>query len=292
MTIGFEILHYQTTYDTIACVESIRNNVVNPVIVIVDNASPNNSGRILSERYKDEKNIHVILLNENLGFAKGNNAGYKFLRSNYNCDYICCINNDTELMCSDFEEKLVEIYSKVKFAVLAPKVILKDGSIQSFNPTLHNIAYYENELVALTESVSYSQYLKKKGIITFLISYFPKFMGVVRKIKQKIKTPYKSIMKDVVLHGCFLVFSNTFINLFEEAFDPRTFMYREEELLYIKVQKKGLKTVYSEYLSVKHKEDAATNAFFKKREDKYQFMRNNQIKSIKILIQELTTSNG
>jgi GT2 family glycosyltransferase len=287
MTIGFEILHYQTSDDTIACVESIKSNVAAPVIVIVDNASPNGSGRILSEYFKNESNVHVILLNENVGFARGNNTGYKFIRDNYNCEFICCINNDTELICKDFEEKLRKLYSKDEFAVMAPKVLLKDGSIQSFNPILHDISYYEGELETLMQSEEYSQYLKKKGILTLLICCFPKFMGIVRKVKQKLKPPYRNLMRNVVLHGCFLVFSNTFITLFEEPFDPRTFMFREEELLYIKVRRKGLLTVYSENICVKHKEDAATDSVYKKREDKYQFMRKNQIKSIKILIEEL-----
>lgn len=287
MTIGFEILHYQTSNDTIACVESIKRNVANPVIVIVDNASPNGSGQVISELYKNENSIHVILLNENMGFAKGNNVGYKYLRSNFECDFICCINNDTELICNNFENKLKTLYSEVEFAVMAPKVLLNDGSIQSFNPTLHNTSYYQNELEVLAESEKYSQYLRKKGVLTFLISYFPKSMGIIRKTKQKINPPYKNIMRNVVLHGCFLVFSNAFISIFDEAFDPRTFMFREEELLYIKVRKKGLITVYSEKMCVKHKEDAATNSIYKNREDKYTFMRDNQMQSIKILLEEL-----
>lgn len=287
MTIGFEVLHYQTIEDTIACVSSINNHVKEPVIVIVDNASPNGSGKKLAELYKNNNNIKVLLSGDNLGFAKGNNLGYEYLKSNYTCDFICCINNDTLLIEDDLEDKIADIYDKEQFGILAPKVILKDNSIQSFNPVLHDIEYYQRELKIWTENDSYSKYLKSKGIIIFLQAYFPRIMGVIRKKKQKITKAYDSSMKNVVLHGCFLIFSKKYIDKFDQAFNPCTFMYREEELLFIRTQKESLITLYSTDIIIKHMEDAATNSIYANKEAKYQFMRQNQINSLKILIEEI-----
>lgn len=287
MTIGFEVLHYQTIEDTISCVSSINNHVKEPVIVIVDNASPNGSGKKLAELYKNHNNIKVILSEENLGFAKGNNIGYEYLKVNYNCDFICCINNDTLLVEGDFEDKIVDIYNKEKFGILAPKVLLKDNSIQSFNPVFHNIDYYQKELKIWTENDNYSKYLKSKGNIVFLQAYFPRIMGVIRKGKQKITKAYDHSIKNVVLHGCFLIFSKKYIDKFDQAFNPSTFMYREEELLFIRAQKESLITLYSTDIIVKHMEDAATNSIYANKEAKYQFMRQNQINSLKILIKEM-----
>ncbi|UXD44446.1 glycosyltransferase [Enterococcus faecium] len=80
--IGFEVLHYETINETIQCVESILSNVINPVIVVVDNASSNNSGNELIEKFKSYDNVFVLINEKNLGFAKGNNIGYKFCEKN------------------------------------------------------------------------------------------------------------------------------------------------------------------------------------------------------------------
>ena len=287
MIIGFEVLHYQTIDDTIVCVSSIEKYVKSPVITIVDNASPNGSGKRLAELYKNHNNVKVILSEENLGFAKGNNIGYEYLKVNYNCDFICCINNDTLLVEGDFEDKIVDIYNKEKFGILAPKVLLKDNSIQSFNPVFHDIDYYKKELQIWKDSNSYSEYLKSKGTLILLQAYFPRIMGVIRKLRQKITKAYDNSMKKVVLHGCFLIFSPKYINKYDQAFNPSTFMYREEELLFIRAQKEKLITLYSTDIIIKHMEDSATNSMYANKEAKYKFMRQNQINSLKFLIEEM-----
>ena len=62
------ILHYISIDETKKCVESIisKSKKKNYDIVIVDNASPNNSGLQLKEVYKNNKNIHIILNKKNL----------------------------------------------------------------------------------------------------------------------------------------------------------------------------------------------------------------------------------
>lgn len=285
--IGFEILHYQTIEDTIACIESILEFVPNSVIVVVDNASPNGSGGVLARRYAHNYNITIIHSQQNEGFANGNNIGYKYLKENYDCNYICCVNNDTLIIENGFQECIEKIYDDYGFGVLAPKVIMKDGSIQNFNPQLHEKSYYEQEIRILEESPNYRSYLKNKGMISVLFDRYPSLMKFIRRIKQKIRKPYSSLMQNVVLHGCFLIFSKSFIELFEEPFNNRTFMYREEELLYLRTQKAGLLTLYCEEISILHKEDASTNATYNDKESKYQFMKKNQIASTKILLEEL-----
>ena len=90
--IGFVILHYMALEDTVNCVESILNNVPLSNIVIVDNASTNKSGMKLAEMYKDNQLISVLLLEENLGFAKGNNKGIEFFKSTDRTGQAACFN--------------------------------------------------------------------------------------------------------------------------------------------------------------------------------------------------------
>lgn len=107
---SFVILHYQTTNDTIKCVESILENVRFDSfnIIIVDNGSTNNSGQILREKYLNNYNIQIIESFENLGFAKGNNLGYNYAKYNTKSDFICLLNNDTYIEQENFIEKIVD----------------------------------------------------------------------------------------------------------------------------------------------------------------------------------------
>lgn len=54
------------------CVESIKKNIIISFeIIIIDNGSQDNS----IEKFIDDKNVKVILNNDNLGFSKANNIG-------------------------------------------------------------------------------------------------------------------------------------------------------------------------------------------------------------------------
>ena len=70
--IGIILLNY-CNYDlTIDCIESIKkSSYQNYEIIVIDNNSPDNSGKQLSKL----DNIRFLQMNENLGFAAGNNRG-------------------------------------------------------------------------------------------------------------------------------------------------------------------------------------------------------------------------
>ena len=102
------------------------------------------------------------------------------------------------------------------------------------------------------------------------------------KIEEDTNTRYENI----VLHGCFFIFSKNYIEKFD-GLDDRTFLYGEEELLAIRLKKNNLKSVYNPEIKIFHNEDSATNAITKSNRDKKIFVCKNQIKSIKILIEEM-----
>ena len=84
-----------------------------------------------------------------------------------------------------------------------------------------------------------------------------------------------------------MVFSPSYMEQYEEAFDPRTFLYKEEELVYLRCRKNGLKTVYNPELQIRHLEDVSTNSVSSSRRKKIMFWLENQIDSLNILIAEL-----
>ena len=78
MDVVFVILHYMAIDVTMKSVEYITENIdTNQYhIVIVDNASGNGSGEELKAFYLDRGDVTVLINEENLGFAKGNNVGF------------------------------------------------------------------------------------------------------------------------------------------------------------------------------------------------------------------------
>ena len=88
MKIVFVILHYLAIDETYKSVDSIEKKIDTDMykIVIVDNASPDKSGALLKEHYKNDDHVEVLLNQENLGFARGNNVGFRYAEKTWNRD--------------------------------------------------------------------------------------------------------------------------------------------------------------------------------------------------------------
>ena len=251
--ICFVILHYQAIEETQKCVKTIFANTKDTVkIIIVDNASPNNSGLDLQNEYSENENIKVILCSDNLGFAKGNNLGYREAKK-YNPDFIVVLNSDIELIKNDFSEQLFLAQNEYDFDVLGPDLFsTKTNSHQ--NPQRDN---------NFTKSELKKKYRKLvlKNSFRFLIrvKYF-----FIRNNKAEIvcENNYKDIQIGKVLHGAFYVFSRRFIEKHNCCFFNNTFMYFESYILHHLGLKENLIFLYYPKIKVIHHEDASTNATY------------------------------
>ena len=106
---------YQVTFE---CVESlIKMNPDNYCVYIVDNGSQNDSAAKLKER-EAELGYKLIVSDENLGFAGGNNIGIKRALKD-GCDYVMLLNNDTEVD-ADFLDNIKSVATKDN--VVVPKI--------------------------------------------------------------------------------------------------------------------------------------------------------------------------
>lgn len=122
--IGYVILHYLTYDVTVECVEKVLNQLgKDDVIVIVDNGSHNKTGKKLFNKYRKYKNVHTILNDKNLGFAKGNNLGFKYLKDNFDMDLIVMMNNDVLIEQDNWRKQLISIYDKEQFDLLGPEIL-------------------------------------------------------------------------------------------------------------------------------------------------------------------------
>lgn len=286
--IVFIILNYNLYDEVINCVDSIERNIdTNDYhIIVVDNFSPNNAGKQLSSYFSTNRCVSVLLNVDNLGFAKGNNCGIAYARQNYPSNFICCLNNDTLLEQKNFFSSLKECYKRSEAAVIGPKIILRNGSLQPICGNLLSMNEYEKQLMNLQEKKS------KKGILKkYLLKN--KFIFKCNKIRHNIFANNNSEIyspnveyKNIILHGCCLIFTPKFFT-YKDGFNPRTFMFREEELLFLSLQRENLTTLYAPCLQIRHLEDLSTDSVHKNTAEKEKFLRDNQIKSLKILIDEL-----
>lgn len=293
---GFVILHYCTAEMTMQSVDTLERSMEdeNYAIVVVDNASYNGTGKQLEEHYRTDEKVTVLLSKENLGFAKGNNLGYAYAKKELGCDFICVMNNDVMIGQKDFMAKVYADYEQCGFAVEGPHIQLKNGQ--------ENAMYYEMAPVEtlIKERNGYIRRLKHAksrlyGLYKLCDLFLLKlriFLGKIHlmeefQLHEDMTQGVHERHTDLILHGCCLIFSPDYLARFEDAFLPDTFMFREEELLYLRCKKNGLLIVYNPKLEILHLEDVATDFIYQTNRKKEIFNLENQIASMKILIQKL-----
>lgn len=126
------ILNYKTYSDTIRVTnELLQTDRKDFKILIVDNASPNESYEIISKTFVDNELVEVILSPENGGYAKGNNFGLRYMKR-YNPEYVCIMNNDVHFSWGTIDS-MCNIYEQLdKPALISPIQVLPDGSQLKF----------------------------------------------------------------------------------------------------------------------------------------------------------------
>jgi len=261
--IAFVILHYIVIDETVACVESILSNVEgDKKIIIVDNFSPNNSGKRLEKIYRNNENVHVLKTKENLGFAKGNNFGYRYARENLDPDFIVVMNNDMVIQQKNFIEEIYDCYRNYKFAVMGP-------DIYSTKAKKHQNPEADRNFT-LKELKRKRRVLIIKNKIKFLYAFkwyvLDKFKrNSERKVIVKKNNFVNEVIFDKPLHGSCYIFSRIFITKYRECFYAKTFMYMESYILHYQVKRDGLKIMYNPKLKVIHHEDVSTDQTYSHR---------------------------
>lgn len=208
------VLNWNNFPDTFQCLTSL-GSLTYPAyeIVLIDNGSTDGSPNRLEEGFPA---IKCINLDDNLGFAGGNNQGLSYALEAGHA-YCLLLNNDTELLNPEFLGHLVEEAENIPdLGALGPKIKTPDGGVED------TILPYPSLGVTIRNT-----------------------LGLYRNDLQKRQEV------DSVAGACVLVRSAAIreIGLLDEHY----FMYAEETEWFFRMRKKGWKVIYVPVESVIHK---------------------------------------
>ncbi len=214
--IAVVILNYNSFSDTIKLVGELqRQTVANDLrIVVVDNASPNDSYLQLKPLEKRYPNVTVLQTGSNIGYARGNNFGLQYLDKNIHPQYVAIMNNDVILQI-DCLEILIERYNRLERpAIIAPKQL--DGNSNEMPP------YRMNSF--LDDCLN--------------LFYIFKIFHRQNALRYVDNTGLKA-MRVEMIPGSFMF---TSFNRFKEMgfFYPNTFLFVEERFIAVKAKQMNL----------------------------------------------------
>jgi GT2 family glycosyltransferase len=191
-------------------------------IVVVDNASGNGSYERLAEHYGGQSHIHFLQNEENLGYAAGNNVGFRYAKNVLGADWIVLLNNDVTVEQKNFEEVIYSEYEKAPFYVAGPDIVTPEGNQQ--NPFRMECPKKKDIL--------------KKLCHDYLVLALMK-TGIQQRLKKALHYDGSTFKPNAtptihdfggVLHGSCLIFSPDYIREFDGLYGG-TFLYCEEEIL-------------------------------------------------------------
>ena len=143
------ILNYNRYEKTFLCIEScLKIRSKNMTVVLVDNASTDDSLLRLKQKFRDD--IEYLLLDDNWGYAGGNNRAVKtYYEKGYEYSFI--LNNDVIIKGDNLIVKLVSLMDKYPSCAVV-------------GPTIYNITQDGNE--KLMNTSGYIKLLNLFGVVT------------------------------------------------------------------------------------------------------------------------------
>lgn len=208
------ILNFKTYSDTIRVTnELLQTERTDFKILIVDNASPNESYNEISKFFAGNELVEVILSPENGGYAKGNNFGLRYAKK-YNPEYVCIMNNDVHFSWETINA-LIDIYPKLDSAAL-----------------ITPIQYLPNNKIAPLSS------LKVPNFLYDLRLYSLFFRNKAHKYISNSK--FDNVQQIGLVPGAFMLAN---YNVLKKVgfFNECTFLFCEERFLAKEIELKGYK---------------------------------------------------
>lgn len=234
MKVSIIVVNYNTSDLTVNCLHTIyeKTKDIDFEVIVVDNASNDNSVEIIREKYPLVK---IIASKENLGFGKANNLGVSVARG----EFLFLLNSDTlltentvfqlyEFMRNNKNSKIgacgVSLYNKCKQATISA------GNFPSLLQEFSDIGF----------RVLYKNFYQKKLSLAFSV---------------------ENVIEDI-FEVDYICGADIFIkrDLFEGigGFDPVFFLYFEETDLFLRLKEKGYKSIILTKRHLIHLEGGST----------------------------------
>jgi N-acetylglucosaminyl-diphospho-decaprenol L-rhamnosyltransferase len=121
------IVSYNTRPLLEACLSSLRSSGIEAEIIVVDNASTDDSAEAVRERFSE---VRLIRSETNRGFAGGNNLAFPYCRGRY----VALLNADTEVEPGGFAEMVNFLEAHPQVGAVGPRLLNPDGTVQ---PSAH-----------------------------------------------------------------------------------------------------------------------------------------------------------
>lgn len=229
LKIGIITINYNTEYmikKFINCLIGQEYN--NWVLLIVNNSQSDVLIRKIINFF-DEDRIFLLSINENIGYSKANNLGFKYLLEKNKIgsgDIILFSNEDIIIKDRFFLGRAIEIINNKKCSFLGPKIINNDGSLML--PHLTKTGFFKCLF-----------HIGNNGLIDKVFK--------VNKNLEKITKPIKVFL---VNGACFFCKVLDFYKV--GMLDINTFIYYQEELLFRKVDSNKLGVIYDPGIVVYH----------------------------------------
>jgi GT2 family glycosyltransferase len=209
------IISYNTKVITESCLKSIfqslRNSTINYEIIVIDNASTDESKSMLKEFNRlNSSKLHIIFNSENVGFAKANNQAVKEAKG----EYILFLNSDIVVLNNSIIQ-LFDYYRQHDHVVnfLGGRLLNKDMSPQSSCGPFYSLP------------VAFAALFLRGD-----------YWGLTRYSPDKIKEV------DWVSGACFITKKEYFKSI--NGFDENIFMYMDEIDLFYRAKKAGYRVFF------------------------------------------------
>lgn len=270
------ILEYNNAEDTLNCVQSVLHyNTASIKFIIVDNASTDTTivqnihkglttlfPRQSTSDFEYNKNCiilpdaFIVKAKENKGYACGNNLGIEIAYKDPEIEHIMILNSDI-LFVEDIIPQLIDDLKYNPDAAIVSPVLYKKGLTEIDR----NCARRE---------------LSVNELIKIHIPFPNDPFGIAAKKRLPISLNSGLMPIDLPSGSCMLARKELFRKI--DSFDPNTFLYYEEDILWQKIKLLGLKNYLDTTLKCIHLGATST------KKSSSRFIVNTSVKSAKYLL--------
>ena len=221
-------------------------------IVVVDNASTDNTRLILAELEHASSEIRIIHLDNNIGFGPANNIGFRAVFAGY---YVL-INADAWLIANSISPVIEAMRSNSNIAVCGLPLVFPDGSPQTYVYRFSSWQRWLLKLLGVGALVAKLVRVPCLAVPLAHLSFGREFVLNHSRpkltIKQITEKKYSGDLRSADwVCGAAMVIAGDFIRE-SGGFDPALFLYGEDEDLCIAAHRSGRAVAVADVAPVVH----------------------------------------